>query len=225
MLAKALIFDLDGLMLDTESIARAIWMREAELMSLPIDAELYSSLIGRTYADISATLEKAFHGKADAAEYIDRCLSHYRARILDPIPTMPGLPEMLDYCDAHGLLKAVGTSSGRSMAEIKLRSGGIEGRFDAMLTGSDVAKGKPDPEIFLKCAEKLGLEPSECVVLEDSPNGVIAGRAAGMRVVMIPNLIQPDERVRAAADQVLESLADLPEYMEKQGWVGVALKR
>jgi len=221
MLVSALIFDMDGLMLDTESIARTIWMREAELMGAPIDVELYRSLIGRTYADISATLEKAFYGKVDAKGYIDRCMVHYRARIMEPIALMPGLLTMLDYCDAHGLRKAVGTSTGREMAQIKLRSGGIEGRFDAMLTGSDVTKGKPDPEIFLKCADRLGMDPRECLVLEDSPYGVLAAKAAGMRVVMIPDLIQPDERIRAAADAVLGSLSDLPDHLEDKGWVVV----
>lgn len=219
MRVKAVIFDMDGLMLDTERLAREIWVSEATRTGAPIDSELYHSLIGRSYADIEDILTKAFHSHADARAYIDRCLELYFERIKHPIPPRPGLFEFLDYCDERGLRKAVGTSTGRSMALVKLKSGGIEGRFETMVTASDVAKGKPAPDIFLKCAEDLGLQPSECLVLEDSPSGVKAAHAAGERVIMIPDMLEPDAQIRALANAVLVSLSDVQGFLEREGWV------
>jgi beta-phosphoglucomutase-like phosphatase (HAD superfamily) len=162
---------------------------------------------------------EAFAGRADARAYIAACLVVYRARIELPIPTRPGLAVMLDFCDVRGLKKSVGTSSGRSMAVVKLRSGGIDGRFDILVTATEVAHGKPAPDIFLRCAELMGVTPAECVVLEDSPMGIAAARTAGMRSVMVPDMIEPSAEVRAMTAGVLRSLAEAPAFFVAQGWV------
>jgi HAD superfamily hydrolase (TIGR01509 family) len=214
MQVKAVIFDLDGLMLETEALARSIWIKEAADSHVPLDMPLYMSLIGRSFPDIEKILTEAFAGKADARAFIERCLKVYRERINDPIPVRPGLLEALDYFDRRGLRKAVGTSSGRPMAEVKLRSGGIAGRFDAMVTGTDVKHGKPEPDIFLKCAEVLGEKPENCLVLEDSPMGIRAAKAAGIRSIMIPDMIAPDAAIRAMTLAVLPSLNDVPAFLK-----------
>jgi beta-phosphoglucomutase-like phosphatase (HAD superfamily) len=212
---RAVIFDLDGLMLETEAIAREIWLKEAHDSGVPLDLPLYMSLIGRTFPDIEKILTKAFAGKADARVFIEKCLSVYRRRIESPIPTRPGLLEALGYFDSKGLKKAVGTSSGRVMAEVKLRSGGIAGRFDAMVTGNDVKRGKPEPDIFLAAAVALGEKPENCLVLEDSFMGIRAAKAAGIRAIMIPDMLEPDAEIRSLAMAVLPSLADVPQYLER----------
>ena len=219
MQVKAVIFDLDGLMLETEELAREIWLSQAREKSLPLNDTVYHSLIGRSYPDIERMVAEAFAGRADARAYIAACLEIYRARIELPIPTRPGLAAMLDFCDARGFLKSVGTSSGRSMAVVKLRSGGIDGRFPILVTATEVAHGKPAPDIFLKCAELMGVVPAECVVLEDSPSGIAAARAAGMRSVMVPDMIEPSAEVRAMTSGVLRSLAEAPAFFARQAWV------
>jgi beta-phosphoglucomutase-like phosphatase (HAD superfamily) len=88
-----------------------------------------------------------------------------------------------------------------------------------MVTGSDVTKGKPDPEVFLRCAAALGIEPAACLVLEDSPFGILAAQAAGMRRIMVPDIVEPTAEIRAVTDAVLPSLADVPAYMERAGWL------
>lgn len=202
-------------MLETEAIAREIWVKEAEESHAPLDTPLYMSLIGRSFPDIEKILTAAFAGKMDARAFIERCLTVYRERINHPIPTRPGLHEALEAFDAKGLRKAVGTSSGRPMAEVKLRSAGIDGRFDSLVTGTDVKRGKPEPDIFLKCAETLGVSPSACLVLEDSPMGIRAAKAAGIRSIMIPDLIEPDAEIAAMPLAVLRSLADVPGFLQK----------
>lgn len=219
MQLKAVIFDMDGLMLDTESVARKMWLGEAERMGIDVGEELYRKLIGRTYADIGDILRDALKDDDLVQRYMDNCLKVYEEHIAQPIAQKPGLEKMLSFCDEKGLRKGVGTSSGRSLAVIKLRSGGIEGRFNALVGGCEVSNGKPHPEIFQKVAATLGVPPEECLVLEDSPSGVLAAHAAGARVIMIPDMIEPEEHIRAAADAVLTSLAEVPAYMLAKGWV------
>jgi HAD superfamily hydrolase (TIGR01509 family) len=219
MQVKAVIFDLDGLMLETEAIARDIWLSEAQKQGVPLSKTLYDSLIGRTYPDIHDLVQNAFGDKADATKFIADCLARYKERIHQPIPQRPGLERMLDWCDEKGLKKVVGTSSGREFALVKLASAGIAYRFDAMVTGSDVEKGKPAPDVFLKAAKKAGEKTENCLVLEDSANGILAAKAAGIFSIMIPDLIVPSPEIRAKAGAVLESLAEVPAYLASRGMV------
>jgi len=220
MQLRAVIFDVDGLMLDTESVAREIWMSEASRMGFPMDAKLYKQLIGRTYPDIEKLLHTHYAGRTDVRTYIDGCLAAYVERIRKPIAKRPGLEAVLKFCETRSLRRAVGTSAGRSLVEIKLRSGGVEGRFEVIVTGSDVSRGKPAPDGFLECTRRLALGAGECLVLEDSPSGVKAAKAAGMRVLMIPDLIAPEDAERRIADAILPTLADVPAYIEQSGWLG-----
>ena len=225
MQVKAVLFDLDGLLLETEAIARDIWLAQARTLGVPLDNALYDSLIGRTFPDIHDIVQRAFGARADATAFIEHCLSLYRTRIEKPIPLRPGVAEILAFCDASGLRKIVGTSSGRSFAELKLASGGIAGRFDGMVTANEVSRGKPAPDIFLLAAEKAGAAPGECLVLEDSANGILAARAAGIFSIMIPDLLPPSPEIRAAAGAVLPTLADVPEFLTERGWVSTGNSR
>jgi HAD superfamily hydrolase (TIGR01509 family) len=219
MQVKAVIFDLDGLMLETEAIAREIWLSEAQKQGVPLSRTLYDSLIGRTYPDIHDIVQEAFGKKADATKFIADCLARYKERIHQPIPQRPGLEAILDWCDEKGLRKVVGTSSGREFALVKLASGGLAYRFDAMVTGSDVERGKPAPDVFLKAAAAAREAPSACLVLEDSANGILAAKAAGIFSIMIPDLITPSPEIRAAAGVVLGSLAEVPACLASRGMV------
>ncbi len=126
---------------------------------------------------------------------------------------------MLCFCEAKGLKKIVGTSSGKEFALVKLSSAGIAGRFDSMVTAGDVQKGKPAPDVFLKAAERAGVSPENCLVLEDSANGILAAKAAGIFSIMIPDLLAPSPEIRAAAGAVLGSLAEVPNYLASPGMV------
>ncbi len=219
MQVKAVIFDLDGLMLETEAIAREIWLSEAEKQGVPLSRALYDTLIGRTYPDIHDLVQNAFGERADATKFIADCLARYKERIHRPIPQRPGLEAMLSFCEAKGLKKIVGTSSGREFALVKLSSAGIAGRFDSIVTAGDVERGKPAPDVFLKAAERAGETPQNCLVLEDSANGILAAQAAGIFSIMIPDLLAPSPEIRAAAGAVLESLAEVPAFLASRGMV------
>jgi HAD superfamily hydrolase (TIGR01509 family) len=124
-----------------------------------------------------------------------------------------GLHPFLSFVKDEALLSAVATSSDAHFAELSLRSAGIADRFDALVSGDQVARGKPAPDIYLEAARRLGCDPARCVALEDSDAGVLAARAAGMVTVCIPDLKPPSREAAAAASCVLGTLNEAREWM------------
>ena len=116
-----------------------------------------------------------------------------------------------------GIPKAVASSNGPGAIRAYLTGAGIAGRFDQVISGNDCARSKPEPDIFLLAAERLGVPPEACLVVEDSPSGVRAGRAAGMTVCMIPDLAPFTEELRPCCDWVLPSLKELADALERGG--------
>ena len=137
------------------------------------------------------------------------------------IPLKPGVLEALEWLRERGFKTAIATSSSMETAEQYLRQTDMEKLFSQVVSGQHLAHGKPAPDIFLLAAEKLSSAPGSCLVVEDSFNGVRAGKAAGMVTVMIPDLLQPDEELRALADAVLDSMEALPSYILAKNKSGV----
>jgi len=129
-----------------------------------------------------------------------------------PIPLKDGAEELLRYISSIEIPIAVATSTAIDRAQKKLKSSGILDYFDFIIGGDQVTRSKPDPEIYLKAASELSSEPSKCLALEDSANGVKAAVAAGMTVVQIPDLVQPGEELLSLGHIVLRSLYDVPKY-------------
>ena len=126
----------------------------------------------------------------------------------------PGLLPLLDWVEHCALPRAVGTSSNREEAELCLTLAGIRDRFSTLVTVDQVAAGKPAPDIFLAAAQKLGLPPAQCLVLEDSNAGVAAAQAAGMTVIMVPDLQVPDATSTAIAQEIFPSLNDVLTWLQ-----------
>ena len=130
------------------------------------------------------------------------------------VPHRPGIVALLDWLGRHGLPRAVATSTRRPLALRKLRRAGLLDRFHAICTSSDVAAPKPAPDVYLLAAQRLGVEPARCLVLEDSPTGVRAALAAGMLPVQVPDLLPPDARVRALGHRIVDSLGEAQRLLE-----------
>ena len=133
----------------------------------------------------------------------------YAASLRGEVPLKPGVPELLDVLDVHRVPRAVATSNDRFLVEGYLKGLGILDRFDAVVTGDMVRRSKPEPDIYLAAAEALGVAPADCLVLEDSPNGLKSGRAAGMRTCMVPDRIPYTDALRPYVDDVRASLDDV----------------
>ena len=131
------------------------------------------------------------------------------------VPKKKGLDELLAWLKARGLPAAVASSTYRSLVERNLRTAGVEEYFRKVVTGDQVEHGKPAPDIFLLAARQLGLAPGNCLVLEDSFNGVRAGAAAGCVTVMIPDLSQPTPELLSLCSGCLEDLGQVPDFIER----------
>lgn len=206
----AVIFDMDGLLLDSERLALAVVAEAAAELGLPWRPEVGLSMVGLNSRDSPEMIRRHL-----GADYPVEALyavfgRRYEAAIqAGLISAKPGAAELLDHLDLLGLPRMVATSTRRSRAEAKLAGVGLLARFDGLVCGDEVSRGKPDPEIFLAAAQRLGVPPAACLVLEDSNAGIRGALAAGMIPVMVPDLLQPAEDVLAVGVRLAQNLLDV----------------
>ena len=211
----AVIFDMDGLMLDSERAIIACLAEAARERGHDLPELLWLSMVGHSEAVCRHLLDEAV-GEAERERILRRSHVLYDAVVAAGMPHRPGIIEMLDFLQVQGIPRAVATSTRRPLALKKLEAAGLLTRFDAICTSSDVEHPKPAPDIYLLAARSLGIEPSRCLVLEDSPTGGRAALAAGMYPIQIPDLLVPDDAVRALGHLILPSLDDARLLLEQR---------
>jgi HAD superfamily hydrolase (TIGR01509 family) len=214
----AIIFDMDGLIFDTEALYLEAFLTNAQANGHEaLDEAMAHSLVGLSWA---ATREKLLpalgNGKA-VDEFGDQWLQRYSTLAETELELKPGVMELLDSLDGLEIPRAVATSTGRSIAESHLSGHGLLHRFSAVITIDECTQGKPHPEPYLNAARALSTAPSACWALEDSPNGIRAAQAASMSAIMIPDLIQPDWEIRAICAYVLDTLHDVRALLVPEG--------
>jgi HAD superfamily hydrolase (TIGR01509 family) len=208
-LPGGVIFDLDGLMLDTERPMVKAWMTAARNRGWPVDETVALKTVGLDEASGRAIVTAAF-GPDFPYEQIHEDLVSQIIRDWEDhgIARRPGLTTLLDHLARLGVPLAVATSSKGESARWKLRRGGILERFSVLACGDEVDRGKPAPDIFLLAAERLGKSPAECVGFEDSPAGLLSLRNAGIRSVFIKDLVEPPPEILAAVWRCCGDLAE-----------------
>ena len=207
----AAIFDMDGLMLDTERPVIPLWARAGKTLGYNITPEMVIRTLG---IDADGTRSLFFEEFGPAFPY-DRIRKELSALMHEEfeknIAHKPGLVFLLDHLASIGIHMAVATSTRRERAVWKLRKAGILERFSVLACGDEISRGKPAPDIFLLAAERLGKSPSECVGFEDSPAGLKGLHAAGIRSVFVKDLVEPPPEIQAT---VWRSYGDLAEAAE-----------
>lgn len=212
----ALIFDMDGLLFDSERIVQRSWEISGNELGIPGMGEVIYHTLGMNRSGRNAYFREHIREDFPCEEFGNRTRENFW-KIVDNegLPLKKGAKNLLEYGKAHGYKMAVATSSSRDYAMNNLKSAGIDIYFDSVICGDMVKKAKPDPEIYIRSGEELGEKPENCLALEDAPGGIEAAYLAGMHPVMIPDLVTPTENVRKRTYQVLDSLEDIIELLEK----------
>lgn len=211
------LFDMDGLLFDTETVYIEYGRRIAEDMGFYFDDSFIEKSTGATNEAFKEMCLSKFGEKFDFDSYCERVESYLKNQAdRGEVPLLTGALEILQYLRENNKKIVLATSAGLEMAERLLKSKNIENYFDYMITAELVSKGKPDPEVFLTGAYKAGAEPSRTMVFEDSYNGIRAAHAAGMYPVMIPDKLKPNDEIRKLYFKEFSSLLDVIKYFENE---------
>ena len=207
---KAVIFDMDGLLLDTEKLLVRFWVQAANEAGFPMTRE-HALAIRSLHRSFAVPYLQGLFGeefdyfkiRSRRMEFIQNYLTNH------PLELKAGVVELLTFLNERKLLTAVATATDYERTQDYLTRVGIFDRFDRIVCATMVERGKPAPDIYLYAAEQLGLEPRECMALEDSPNGVKSAVSAGCRTVMVPDLTEPDAELEGWAFEKVGSLSEV----------------
>lgn len=214
-MVRAVIFDMDGLILDTEKHLVKYWCQAANEAGFPMQREhaLNIRSLARKFA--IPYLQGVFGEDFDYVKIRTRRMELMSEELSRTgLELKPGIKELLTYLKENDIPAAVATATDYERTKDYLTKVGIFDRFDKIVCATMVKSGKPEPDIYIYAAQQLGLEPSECMALEDSPNGVRSASSAGCVTVMVPDLTQPDEELNRLIFAKADSLADVPAIIE-----------
>jgi beta-phosphoglucomutase family hydrolase len=213
---ECVIFDMDGLILDTERLSFEAWQKILKKYGQVMTREIYTTLMGITYENVVNRLIEIYGRELPMAEiYAEKNREVLKFMHDNGVPVKPGIYELLDFLVERNYKLALATSTSREKAVNLLERVGIKDKFGVMVFGDEVVNSKPDPEIFLKAAEKLGVNPEKCIVLEDSSAGIEAAYRAGMKGINIPDLKMPDEKIRKYSHKIFSRLLDVRDYLKE----------
>lgn len=214
---KAVIFDQDGLMFDTEKLAADAWNIVGKKYGIQVDEEFLRDLRGTKPDRVQKAFTKRFGTEIDYEAFREEKRSYsYRWIDENGVPVKKGLKELLAYLKEQGIPCAVATASSSQWTQRNVKEAGISEFFKAYIYGDMVKEAKPDPAIFLLAAETLGEKPENCMVLEDSFNGIRAAAAGGFIPVMVPDLAAPTPELKSLLAAECESLLDVISLLEQR---------
>lgn len=209
---KAVIFDMDGLMIDSEQLGLRIYLREAQDMGLTMTEEIYRKLLGTDTENVRRILCGYFPAEK-VAQLVPRVEEAKKQHYLTgEIPVKKGVYALFDYLEEKGIKRIIATSSPRARTAIVLEKIGLKHRLDGGAYGDEVQHAKPNPEIFLNALKTAGTAPEETIILEDSYNGIRAANNAGIDVIMIPDMLPPLAELPPLA--VLDDLTQVIDFLE-----------
>ncbi len=207
---KGAVFDMDGLMMDTERIVFENWREIMAECGYRYDLETFKKTIGVRRVETERMMKGIYGDDFPYLDIAEKCHVLFIEKTeRDGIPVKKGLFELLGYLKENGIKMAVATSTRRGSATRALSITGVLDYFDAVVCGEDVQNGKPDPEVFLTAAQRIDTPAGECIALEDSINGIIAAHRAGMLTVMIPDMIEPTEGLAPLPDHLFGDLSEV----------------
>lgn len=206
---KAVIFDVDGLLVNTEFLWLQAWRDVGEKYGIPAFGRAFHRTVGLTGQAVNDILDEELGNCAERISLLDEARKTGTKYLDEKTEVMPGAVNLLNYLEERNIPKAVATTTDRKRTDERLKKLGLFDRFSVILCGDEVTKRKPDPEIYQKVVGKLGLNPEDVLVLEDTGYGVQAAHSAGIRVIMVPSINPAEEREKEMAYAVVQSLDDV----------------
>ena len=213
---KAVVFDMDGVIFDAEKLYRKHWMISAKENNLDesVMQSLLDKIAGATKERNEKLMKSYFGQDFDYMRFRKLTMDRMDQDIAENgVDLKPGVFELFDYLKERGLLIGLATSTQKERAEGNLKRAGVLDYFDGIMYGGIVEHGKPAPDIYEHACELLGVRPEEAIGIEDSVNGIKSSHAAGLYTIMVVDLIQPNDEVKALADQIYYSLFDVKDYV------------
>jgi HAD superfamily hydrolase (TIGR01509 family) len=210
---EAVVFDMDGLLVETEALIRDLMMELAPSFGAELPHHVFVRMVGLPGAASDAVASAHFGPDFPLQAFFEAVEARIHAACEAGVALKAGVVELLDHLDAVRIPRAIATSSSHAAVRRTLGPSGILPRFDAVVAAGDYAHGKPNADPFLAAAERLGVRPAGCLALEDSHNGVRAAHAAGMMTVMVPDLLEATDEMRDKCFAIAGSLHNVRELL------------
>ena len=214
---KAVIFDMDGVLFDTEQVSNMTWDKLGKELNLPDIHSALLDVIGLNWLDGIAVLKRHYGEDFDGDGFLKEARVRNQAWIeANGIPLKKGVCEILQFLKEKQIPTAICSSTAVPIIESHLKKARLSGCFQEIIGGNLVKHSKPEPDIYLKACEAVGLPPQDCLAVEDSPNGIRSAYRAGMQTIMVPDLVPATEELLAMCIRKEDSLLDLMAYLDAE---------
>ena len=206
---RAVVFDMDGLLIDSETVYRDAMLETATVMRLDLPMAVIHQMVGLPWAGSAQVLLDHYGADFDTEGFRAAATGRFHAYTAEEVCLKAGVIELLDALDGFGLPRAICTSSARETVHRHMDQHGLLQRFDVIVARGDAARGKPAPDPFVLAAQRLGFDPADCLALEDSHNGIRAAAGAGMMAVMVPDLLAPTPDIESLCVRIAADLHEV----------------
>lgn len=215
---RAVVFDMDGILFDTERVCQDSWVEVAKRRGLPGMEEVFPRCIGLNSSGSRQIVLEAYGKDFDYEVFrAETSVWFWNYIEANGLPVMPGAETLLGWLKENGWVVGLASSTKRSSVLKHLDQAGFAEYFSAVVTGDMVEYSKPRPDIYLLACRELGVKPEEAYAIEDSPNGIRSAHAAGMKPLMVPDMIAPDEEMRRLSFRIFENLNQVLAYLKEGG--------
>ena len=213
---KAVIFDMDGLMIDSERVTFEGYQHVLAKENLTMSEEKYKTLLGKPVKAVYDLFKEDYGPQYDVDQIIKDVHAYIAKRFeTEGVPLKPGLVELLKYLKENNYKTIIATSSHRNRVDLIVKQAQIDQYFDDSICGDEVTKGKPNPEVFLKACQKLQVSPQDALVLEDSESGINAAYNADIKVIGIPDMKYPEEKYVKMTYKIMDNLFQVKDFLEE----------
>lgn len=210
---KTVIFDMDGVIFDTERRMKIFWQQEAERLGLDNIDDFYAECIGSTEEFCQASYDARYPNAPSFHEFLTRTFELFtEMNEKEGMPLKPGIRELLDFLKEQHFKIGLASSTRKELVEKELKMENLYGYFDIIVGGDELKHSKPAPDIYLMACEQIGTEPSDAYAIEDSYNGIRSASSAGMKAIMVPDMLEPIPEIETLCTAVLEDLYAVKKY-------------